>query len=258
MGNSQTTSLHRARALMPIVAVMVVLLYSSIPPVLGQPGTCRVVVGPTPNPTLTDANMQLALTIVRDLTKFGEKCEVHLIDAWARANKMFADGTADVLFPEIVGDPSQPGITGIPVATTFGFVVYTRTTEPVIDSIAELSGKNVGLIRGRYYPEELLSHPYITAVYTNSLEQNFNMLTYQRIDATIEYVSEGERQLFQMGLAGELHHGAQFEVNELAFRFQATESGQTLRQLFDDAILNLKADGTYEAILKDMPLQLIP
>lgn len=258
MGISRTSVAHWARPLLPATAVIVVLLSSLAQPAYSQPPTCKVVVGPTPEPELTDANVQFALAIVRDLARFGEKCDVHLIDAWARANKMFADGTADVLFPEIVGDPSQPGITGLPVAMTFGFVVYTRTTDPVIDDISGLSGRTVALIRGRYYPEELVNHPQITAIYANSLEQSFNLLDYERIDATVEYISDGERQRHRMGLADRLHHGEEFEVNQLAFRFQATESGQTLRQRFDTAILNLKADGTYHTIFEGTPLQLIP
>lgn len=227
-------------------------------PGLAQPPSCTVIVGPTPDPELTEANLQWTLHVVRQIRQTGEQCQVHLIDAWARANKMFADGDADVLFPEIVGDPTQPGITGRPVALTYGFTVFTLTEHPQINTLNELAGQTVGLIRGRYYPDALLSHPDITISYVNSLEQNFRLLDHKRIDATIEYLSDGLNLLEQMDMANPVHHGAEFDVKQLAYRFQDTSAGQELRRRFDRAIQVLKANGTYTSTFTGTTQRLIP
>lgn len=239
-----------------IVGLMAQLLFPALSS--AQPAGCTVIVGPTPDPELTEANLQWTLLVVRKLKESGEQCDVHIIDAWARANKMFSDGDADVLFPEIVDDPTQPGITGIPVALTYGFVVFTLNSHPIIDSVDELAGQTVGLIRGRYYPETLTDHPDITINYGNSLEQNFRLLNHGRIDATVEYLSDGVLLLGQMDLENQVHYGAEFGSNQLAYRFQGTPAGEELRRRFDWAIQVLKADGTYTSVFTGTSQRMVP
>lgn len=219
---------------------------------------CRVVVGPTSDPELTVANRVWTERLIRHLESQGTHCKMIFVDAWARANLMFAEQQIDVLFPEIIGDASQPGITGRPVALTYGFVVYSRLDTRAFDHPTELRGRRVGLIRGRYYPTSLTDDPHIRIETANSLEQNFNKLLYGRIDATVEYLSDGLRQLEAMNLLNRVQHGQEFGVEQLAYRFQATPQGEQLRARFDQAIRALMDNGTYTATFQGSSQRLIP
>lgn len=247
-----------------VAMVMTALTIGLLFPISGHSRAlpCQVVVGPTSDTELTEANLswtrQVADQVTRLVADDTMECKVLFVDAWARANKMFSDGSADVLFPEIVDDPTQPGITGLAVALTHGFVVFNHFHEPKIDNIHELVGRSVGLIRGRFYPVALTSTNMIDFQYANSLSQNFNKLVYNRIDATVEYRLDGLRQLDQMGLTNKIQHGAEFGVEQLAYRFQDTAEGRQLRLLFDTAIQELRANGTYTATFNGTSQRQIP
>ncbi|MDX1756074.1 MAG: transporter substrate-binding domain-containing protein [Marinobacter sp.] len=223
-----------------------------------QSAPCRVMVGPTSDDDLTAANLEWTRHLTRYLDERGTKCDVLFVDAWARANLMFREQQIDVLFPEIVGDPTQPGFTGQPVALTYGFVIFSRIDTQVFDRPSELRGRQVGLIRGRFYPDELVDTPYVDFQEANSLEQNFKKLIYGRIDATVEYRSDGLRQLEAMGLMNRVHHGEEFGVEQLAYRFQATPEGERLQARFDQAIDALMEDGTYAATFGGTSQRLLP
>ncbi|AZT84607.1 hypothetical protein EHN06_14225 [Marinobacter sp. NP-4(2019)] len=216
-------------------------LFSNEPP-------CLVVNGPTGDPALTQANFDWTKRLIQNLESRNIHCKVLNIDHWARANKMFRDGTADVLFPEIVGDPEQPGVTGRPIALTHGFVIFTRHKTGPLNHIDELAGLNVGTIRGRYYPEELRNISGIQIEPGNSLEQNMHKLALGRIDATIEYQSDGVKLLNRLGLRAMIHHGAEFGVQELAYRFHQSDQGMRLRHHFDEAAQELIDNGTYHQL----------
>jgi len=217
----------------------------SIPAPATEP-PCLVVNGPTSDQTLTNAKAEWTQHVIERLKLRDVDCEAVNIEHWARANKMFRDGTADVLFPEIVGDPEQPGITGMPIARTYGFVIFTRYDTGPLNTIESLEGLRVGTIRGRFYPSEFLNHPGIQIQRTNSLEQNMHMLALERIDATIEYQSDGVALLSRLGLRAMIHHGDEFGVNELAYRFHLSDRGIWLRHHFDAAVQELIEDGTYQ------------
>ncbi|MDX1457078.1 MAG: transporter substrate-binding domain-containing protein [Marinobacter sp.] len=227
------------------VGFLLLFLMSTL--TLAESLPCRVVVGPTSDPELTDANLEWTEHIVEYLSTRGTRCKVIFVNAWARANLMFSDQRIDVLFPEIVGDPTQPGTTGRPVALTYGFVVFSRLNNGPFDSPSELRGLRVGTIRGRFYPASLVDDPRIRVEPANSLEQNLNKLMHGRIDATVEYLADGLRQLEAMNLLNRVHYGEEFAIEELAYRFHSTPEGEQLKALFDQAIQALIEDGTYSA-----------
>lgn len=226
-------------------------------PLLSNEPPCVVVNGPTGDPPLTLANFEWTQRLVQHLESRGIDCKALNIDLWARANKMFRDGTADVLFPEIVGDPEQPGVTGMSIALTHGFVIFTRHEIGPLNNIDDLAGLNVGTIRGRYYPEELQKIPGIQIEPGNSLEQNMHKLALGRIDATIEYESDGVKLLDRLGLRALIRHGAEFGVQELAYRFHQSERGFWLRRHFDAAAQELIDNGTYHQLFTGTTQRLI-
>ncbi len=238
------------------VFLILLTLAWSMPALTSEP-PCVVVNGPTGGPALTQANFEWTQRLIQHLELRDVYCKVLNIDHWARANKMFREGSVDVLFPEIVGDPEQPGITGRPIALTHGFVIFTRHETGPLDNIENLAGLSVGTIRGRYYPEEFQAHPGIQIEPGNSLEQNMHRLALGRIDATIEYQSDGVRLLNRLGLRAMIHHGDEFGVQELAYRFHQSERGIWLRHHFDGAAQELIDNGTYQQLFTGTTQRLI-
>ncbi|MGM0766951.1 MAG: substrate-binding periplasmic protein [Pseudomonadota bacterium] len=232
------------------------LLASSTPALSDEP-PCVVVNGPTGDPALTQANLTWTRQLLQRLEARHVPCSVLNIDHWARANKMFRDGSADVLFPEIVGDPDQPGVTGRPIALTHGFVIFTRHETGPLHSIDNLRGLKVGTIRGRYYPQELQDQAGINIERGNSLEQNMHKLARGRIEATVEYQADGVALLDRMGLRSTIHHGEEFGVRELAYRFHQTARGTQLRDHFDTVVAGLIDDGTYQRMFEGTSQRLI-
>lgn len=233
--------------------ISALLIWASVLDAQANPYTseCDVIVGPTSDPELTEANLEWTRRVIGRLESMDVACELHFVEAWARANKMFADGIAEVLFPEIVGDWSQPGMTGMPVAMTHGFVVLTRSESALLNSLEMLKGKRIGIVRGRFYPRVLKHTPGIELEEVGSFEQNVDKLLYERIDATIEYQQDAQKLLESEGLTTRIHFGEEFGAAPLAYRFQLSKQGVHLMEQFNIAISELIAEGTYHRLFKD-------
>jgi len=88
----------------------------------------------------------------------GFDIHIEYVRTWKRANAMFRNGGADILFPEISGDETQKGMTGTVLFRLPGFVIFTHKKQQKLNYFKELEGKNVAIILGRYYPPEFLEN----------------------------------------------------------------------------------------------------
>jgi ABC-type amino acid transport substrate-binding protein len=236
---------------------MALFSVSGMAPAESAQSPCTVLVGPTSDETLTRANLAWTRQLIKKVNAAGLACDLQFVQAWARANSLFAQGRADVLFPEIIGDPNQPGITGRPLAETEGFVVVTPADAPVIHEPTALVGRRVGIIRGRFYAPALMTQEGIQLEEAGSLEQNITKLLHGRLDATVEYQGDILKLLQDETLANRIHYGQPFGASSLAYRFADTEKGRALRQQFDQAITELMADGSYKQIFQATNLKLL-
>lgn len=73
-------------------------------------------------------------------------------------------------------------------------------------------------------------------------------LALGRIDATIEYLSDGVTLLNRLGLRSMAHHGDEIGAQELAYRFHQSARGDWLRHHFDIAAQELIDNGTYHRL----------
>ena len=131
----------------------------------------KVAVGPIPGYTGSSANdyastpgWLFTLEVVCRVEQFiGSEIEVEFISSWSRANYMFGQKHIDVLFPEIVGDKTQSGITGALVGKGNGFSFYVNVkANKAIKKWSDLEGTVVATLRGRFYPPELLNNSRIS------------------------------------------------------------------------------------------------
>lgn len=216
---------------------------------------CDIAIGPTSEPELTQAYREWTRRVIERLETMGVSCELQFIRSWARANRVFAEGEAEVLFPDIVEDHSQPGMTGMPVAMTEGFVVITHEGSDKVNGLEGLAGKKVGIIRGRYYPAKLENLAGVRLERVESFTQNLDKLAYERIDATLEYEHDTVRLLERKELGDQLQHGKPFGATHLAYRFHRTKEGARLMARFNIAISELIIDGTYQGLFEGLTQQ---
>lgn len=239
------------------IAAAALLIMNTASLLWGQTLQCRIVVGPTPDTLLTKAHQDLTQEVARRLQLRNISCRVEFVDAWERANKMFQNREADVLFAEIVGDTEQGGLTGIPTGRTEGFVIFTKKGDPSYNRLEDLQGKVVGIIRGRFYPPTLTENKAITIERVNSLEQNFRKVLSGRIDATIEYWGDGVQVLEKMEAMDAMQYGEEFEQSYLAYRFHNSPSGIQLMEALNIVIAEIITDGTYEQIFALVPRRML-
>lgn len=234
-----------------IFIIITILFFSSYS---SSSNTLRIIIGPVENLTGLDPisaenhpGTIFTKEIVKRLKNQGYSINYEFIDAWKRANNLFNNGHVDVLFPEVIGDKTQQGITGMPITRIPGYVIYTLTTQPKLHSFTSLEGKEVGLLFGRYYPTELKGNQRIILNEVNKLEQNFKKLQQGRIDAVIEVISEGNRGLKSSGLTG-IHHGNELNTSYTAYRFHTSQQGLELMEAFNTVVADMIIDGSYSEI----------
>lgn len=132
-----------------------------------------------------------------------------------------------------------------PIFTT-DFVSFQKRGKPQISSWEDLSGLNVGYIRGWKIVEQHEAS-FGIAVPLTQPSQIFAMLAEDRLDVGIFTRTGGE---FLLGLSESTDIVASevpLEVQELVMYFH--KSHADLVPLFDKALREMKADGTYQELL---------
>ncbi|MBU2713420.1 substrate-binding periplasmic protein [Zooshikella harenae] len=202
----------------------------------------QVILGPVPG--YTDSLKKgpgslLTQEIISRLEKDGYKFQLRIVP-WARANKLFNSGKVDVLFPELILDDSQKGMTGMPVDMA-SQVVFNLKGRNKINSIEELYNKKIVFVRGIMKISELL-HPSIDLIEVNAPDQAFKMLRKKRADAYVNWLTldNYNRESFQYGKA----IVSRFD----AYRFQISNEGAKLMELFNFSFGMMIKDGTYNKI----------
>lgn len=231
----------------------------------------KIVVGPVPGYTGATAKdyastpgwqftLELACRVEQAI---GHKIEVEFINSWSRANYMFRQAHIDVLFPEIVGDTTQPGITGTLVGKGNGFSFYVNVNaNKKIRTWKDLEGAVVATLRGRFYPPELLNNSKIIFQEINTPEQAFKMLEAERVDLVAENPFIAQALIKELDLKKEIEaielidsnqHNKVFANHYIAYRFHADTQGIKLLESFNIEIGEMLASGVYQDIFADVP-----
>lgn len=202
----------------------------------------QVILGPVPGYTdslKAGPGSLLTQEIISRLEKDGYKFQLRMVP-WARANKLFNTGEVDVLFPELILDDSQNGMTGMPVDMA-SQVVFNLKERSKINSVDELYNKKVVVVRGIMKISALL-HPSIKLIEVNAPDQAFNMLLKKRADAYINWITldNYNREGFQ--------YGKPIVSRFDAYRFQITIEGAKLMEAFNFTLGTIIKDGTYNKI----------
>jgi polar amino acid transport system substrate-binding protein len=200
-------------------------------------------------------NGGLAADLVRTaLNRAGYEVEAN-VETWSRAYEGAAVGVYDVV-PAIWQNEARGGdlifsnpylLNDIIFMTRRGVLVEYRT-------LSDLSGYRIGVVREYAYEEAFDNHPDLRRVVNNHLIQNLLLLRQDRLDIVV-----GDKWSL-------LHQIAQFMPDDLGY-FRALDKPLARRALrlgvsrmnpdapeivaaFDEAIAAMRADGTYDEIVR--------
>lgn len=141
--------------------------------------------------------------------------------------------------------------------------VYTlKGKADAYSSIESLYGKTVGVIAGWYYSEafsDAIRAGTISVSPTAGDIQNMRMLASARVDAVIAIVESGDLAIRELRLDGIIARSPRMlAVNPVYLAFNKSAGRARIIKLFDEAILSMKADGTFDRIIGESLAEAAP
>lgn len=219
-----------------------------------------LVVGPVP--TYTGENEQQSYTmpaiiftqeLLHRLEKdFGYQFNYYYANSWQEAEHLYKTKQVDILFPEVVGDSNRVGITSSLIGKAQGFAIYNIVGKQCLNSSEELVNKTVGLVKGRYYPIDIVSSANTKFHYYTSLEEALLAISHSQVESVLENPWIAEPVLKRLKLTS-LQHGSVFSPHYITYRFQIDDNVPHLVEAFNVVISNMLLDGSYKKIFSNTP-----
>ncbi|MBK8454977.1 MAG: transporter substrate-binding domain-containing protein [Thiofilum sp.] len=219
-----------------------------------------LVVGPVP--TYTGENEQQSYTmpaiiftqeLLRRIEKdFGYEFNYYYANSWQEAEHLYKTKQVDILFPEIVGDTNRVGITSSLIGKAQGFAIYNVVGKKCLNSSEELASKTVGLVKGRYYPVDIINSLSTKFHYFTSLDDALLAIGNNEVEVVLEnpWIAEPVRERLRLT---SLQHGNVFNPHYITYRFQMDDNVPHLVEAFNVVISNMLLDGSYKKIFGNTP-----
>ena len=167
-----------------------------------------------------------------------------------RTLKMFERNQLDILFPALaVTMPiDHERSDAVYIKRDYSFTVKSK---PALPSLADLSGKRVGLTAGYPYAASLLADDSIYFERVNYDSQNVKRLLAGRIDAFVVEEKSGRAAFIQEGALSRVSYDPVIPLSEqdVFYAFHKTTAGKQQAEKFSAALKRLKANGTFAAIM---------
>ena len=133
-------------------------------------------------------------------------------------------------------------------------LIYVRKGAAIkFEQIGDLYDKRVGVIRGWSYTaefDEALKNGRIQASLSSSDEANFRMLVSGRLDAVIAIELAGQRLIQQLQLSNVQALELPLSINPTYLVFGKKAQQQALLQRFDQSLLEMRADGSFDKLVQ--------
>lgn len=193
------------------------------------------------------------IDLTRELAKrAGINIDINILPA-KRAINDFNLGNADALFPALNAFfPDKKSF--LPTEEIIYIkrdIAFTLKGQELIETIAQLEGKKIGITRGYAYADEVINNPNIDFFMTNSDEYSAKMLKAGHIDAFIAEEISGLTALKRMKLKNEIQYSSKRPISEsdVFYATQATEQGRYLAELLSQQLRLMKEDGSFNRIM---------
>jgi len=178
----------------------------------------------------------------------GIKYELELYPT-KRAMRLFEDGKVMAILPALLSTLSHDAALTeqIFIKKIHGFV---KSGNPIPRKISELEGKRIGLVRGFSYPRSILVNERIMVDYADTTDSSLKKLEEGRIDVVVVDGYTAVHALDRLGLNGlEYDLSVALHSQPAFIAFQSTPEGEFLAAKMTKALLSMKEDGTYAAIV---------
>ncbi|MDA8429748.1 MAG: transporter substrate-binding domain-containing protein [Geobacteraceae bacterium] len=189
----------------------------------------------------------VAVDIVRALARYiSQPVEIRAMD-WLEAQALVARGDADVL---IQINPTEERKQLYDFSDTLlesQFSIFTATDRVGISGISSLRGLRVGVESGGLPQQLLEKNPHIALTIIPDFLEGFKLLNQGTVDAVVVDYRVGSYVIAENKLRNIKVSGEPIAFSYSAF---AVKKGNTqLLDAINDALLTMKADGTYQKIL---------
>ncbi|KZN34338.1 hypothetical protein N480_22300 [Pseudoalteromonas luteoviolacea S2607] len=177
---------------------------------------------------------------------------------WGRAIRELQSGQADGIFTIYFSEKRQQTMLySEQVLIMQSVSIFTRKDSGIrlAGNIRELSELRVGLVRNVSYGTEIdtaiKSGVIDQIVETNSGTQSFKLLLADRVDVVISNKLGGMDIVRRLGIQNSVSPTPLYELPIPSyFAFSKNTQGKNLKAQFDKVLQAMKADGTYDAIIK--------
>ncbi len=166
-----------------------------------------------------------------------------------RAMRLFEDGNAMAIIPALLPTLSKDAVLTCTIftKTIHGFV---REGDTIPNKPSELEGKRIGLVRGFSYPRSIIYNENIKIDYADTTDGSLKKLEEGRIDVVVVDGHTAVRAIERLDLKGLVYDlSINLHSQPVFMAFQPTGKGEALALRMSKAILSMKEDGTYDALL---------
>ncbi|MBF0230101.1 MAG: transporter substrate-binding domain-containing protein [Desulfamplus sp.] len=141
--------------------------------------------------------------------------------------------------------------------------LYVRKGEIfVFKNISDLSNNNIGVIRGWSYGDDFdkgIKDQIFKVEENVSDELNFKKLIAKRLSCVIAIEQSADMAIAKLGYQEKAQSLAEsFAVNPTYLVFAKSQNKQALLEQFNNTLKTMKADGSYEALIKELFQQEAP
>jgi len=186
------------------------------------------------------------------LTRAGHDVTLELVP-WSRAMAMIRHGEADVLV-NVWHTPERTEVMAFtdPLARNEMVFVHRKSTDLTYTGLDSLAGMDIGILRDYEYDDAFMDDPAINRLPAGTLLTNLRNLKNKRLDAVL-----ADRMIARYVIANMLLGAADrfaFTAKALSARSlraavsRAVDGTDAIVADFNDALAQMRADGTYAAI----------
>lgn len=228
--------------------VVLILLVFSI-----NLGASKVIFGSFPIPLMVvDNNNGVFVELTKAIAKeAGFELEIS-IKPTKRIGGEFMEGKIDSIFPalDVMFPPGKTLKSSENIYVKQDFV-FTKKGLPILKTIKDLAGKNVGITRGYPYAKELMDNKNIKFHVVSKDEMNTKKLIAGRIDAFVVEEKSGLKAFANAKLDGKFQYDKAVPLSkqDVYYAFQKNEKGKKLEATFSAALKKIKENGTFGKIM---------
>ncbi len=200
---------------------------------------------------LEDKNNGPFIEMIKEIEKrTNHKFEIQILPV-KRSIQYFKKGKTSILFPAM--QPNLPD--GLEVIRSVPFMkkaiyAFVRKENPIPLKFDDLIGKNIGLVRGYSYPNEVTGNDRIEVQYATDATQSMKKLEVGWADIVLDDINVGKEAIAKTGVKNIIFDETMpFAFVDVFFAFQASPEGELLSREFSNALMQIKLEGKMQKFI---------